>query len=85
MSPLLWKGSSVTALRLIASDWRSISCRQILPCTRPNDPYHTSHLPVILVTGKGNHEVLENFGEARTLQKPYTETELMEKIARALS
>jgi len=48
---------------------------------------HTTHpaLPVILVTGYGNRETLKDFGEARILQKPYTEAELMEKIARALS
>jgi PAS domain S-box-containing protein len=42
-------------------------------------------LPVILVTGYGNREALKDFGEARILQKPYAEAELMEKIARALN
>jgi CheY-like chemotaxis protein len=42
-------------------------------------------LPVILVTGDGNREILKEFGEARTIHKPYTEDQLMEKIAKALS
>ena len=48
---------------------------------------HTTHpaLPVIIVTGHGNHELLKDFGEARILQKPYAEAELMEKIATALN
>jgi signal transduction histidine kinase len=48
---------------------------------------HTIHpaLPVIFVTGHGNHEALKDFGEARILQKPYAEAELTEKIARALN
>ena len=48
---------------------------------------HTAHpaLPVIIVSGYGNHQVLKDFGEAQILQKPYAEDELMEKIAKALS
>jgi CheY-like chemotaxis protein len=48
---------------------------------------HTTHpaLPMIIVTGHGNHELLKDFGEARILQKPYAEAELMEKIASALN
>jgi PAS domain S-box-containing protein len=48
---------------------------------------HTTHpaLPVIIVTGYGNHEILKDFGEARILQKPYAEAELMEKITKALN
>jgi FixJ family two-component response regulator len=42
-------------------------------------------LPVVLVTGYGNREALRDFGEARILQKPYVEAELMEKVARALN
>jgi signal transduction histidine kinase/CheY-like chemotaxis protein len=42
-------------------------------------------LPVILVTGYGNREILSDFGEARILQKPCSENELMEKIAVVLS
>lgn len=42
-------------------------------------------LPVILVTGYGNREVLKDFGEARILQKSYTDTELLEKITEALN
>ena len=46
----------------------------------------TTHpvLPVVLVTGYGNRELLKNFGEARILEKPYAEHELMERITRAL-
>ena len=44
---------------------------------------HTTHpaLPVILVTGDGDREIIKEFGEMRILHKPYTEAELMEKIA----
>jgi CheY-like chemotaxis protein len=42
-------------------------------------------LPVILVTGDGKRESLKEFGDARILRKPYTEDELMEKIAMVLS
>jgi CheY-like chemotaxis protein len=45
----------------------------------------THPLPVILVTGYGNREALECFGEARILQKPYTEDELIGKIKVALN
>jgi FixJ family two-component response regulator len=40
-------------------------------------------LPVILVTGYGNRELLRDFGEAQILQKPYTEEELVERITAA--
>jgi hypothetical protein len=40
---------------------------------------------MIIVTGHGNHELLKDFGEARILQKPYADAELMEKIASALN
>ena len=40
------------------------------------------NLPVVIVTGYGSRDTLGDFGEA-ILQKPYTERELMEKIARA--
>jgi PAS domain S-box-containing protein len=48
---------------------------------------HATHpaLPTLLVTGYGNRELLNDFGEAQILQKPYTEDELMEQIARALN
>jgi CheY-like chemotaxis protein len=48
---------------------------------------HATHpgLPVIVVTGYGNREELKDFGEARVLQKPYIEGELMEKITEALN
>ena len=42
-------------------------------------------LPVIVVTGYGNRDELKDFGEARILQKPYTEGELMEEITEALN
>ena len=42
-------------------------------------------LPVIVVSGYGNREELKDFGEARILQKPYTEGELMGKITEALN
>jgi FixJ family two-component response regulator len=42
-------------------------------------------LPVILVTGRGSREILSDFGEARILQKPYSENKLTGKIAVALS
>ena len=42
-------------------------------------------LPVILITGYGNREELKDLGEARILQKPYTEGELMGKITEALN
>jgi len=42
-------------------------------------------LPVIVVTGYGNREELKDLGEARILQKPYIEGELMEKITEALN
>jgi PAS domain S-box-containing protein len=48
---------------------------------------HTTRpaLPVILVTGDGDREILKEFGEMRTLHKPYTEAELMEKIANVVN
>jgi signal transduction histidine kinase len=42
-------------------------------------------LPVIVVSGYGNREELKDFGEARILQKPYTEGELMGKITEVLN
>jgi CheY-like chemotaxis protein len=42
-------------------------------------------LPVIVVSGYGNREELKDFCEARILQKPYTEGELMGKITKALN
>ncbi len=46
---------------------------------------HATHpnLPVIIVTGYGDQEVLRDCGEA-ILQKPYAENELNKKIAAAL-
>jgi CheY-like chemotaxis protein len=49
-----------------------------IEATRPD-------LPVILVTSYNNREVLKDFGEARILQKPYTEDEMMGKFFRALN
>jgi CheY-like chemotaxis protein len=42
-------------------------------------------LPVILVSGYGDLDVLREFGQARIIQKPYTEASLVDKIAAALS
>ena len=42
-------------------------------------------LPVILVTSDGNREIPKEFGEVLILHKPYTEDELMEKIARVFN
>jgi CheY-like chemotaxis protein len=42
-------------------------------------------LPVILVTGYGNRDVIAGFSETRILQKPYTEDELILRIRRALN
>jgi CheY-like chemotaxis protein len=42
-------------------------------------------LPVILVTGYRDLHALKEFGESRTLQKPYTESDLTEKITAALT
>jgi CheY-like chemotaxis protein len=42
-------------------------------------------LPVILVTGYGNREVMEGLSETRILQKPYTEDELILRIRRAFN
>jgi PAS domain S-box-containing protein len=42
-------------------------------------------LPVILVTGYVDLDVVRKFGEARILQKPYTEGDLVDKITAALN
>jgi DNA-binding NtrC family response regulator len=42
-------------------------------------------LPVVLVTGYGDHEGLKEYSDSQILQKPYTEGDLMEKIAAALN
>jgi CheY-like chemotaxis protein len=42
-------------------------------------------VPVILVTGYGNREILKDLGEARILQKPYADHELLQEITRALN
>jgi CheY-like chemotaxis protein len=42
-------------------------------------------LPVILVTGYDDREILKDLGEARILQKPYADDELLEEITRALN
>jgi CheY-like chemotaxis protein len=41
-------------------------------------------LPVILVTGYVDLDVVKRFGEAHILQKPYTEGDLIDKITAAL-
>lgn len=43
------------------------------------------NLPVILVTGYGDRETLEQFREAQVLQKPYDENGLMKAILTALT
>ena len=40
---------------------------------------------VILVTGYGDHDVLNEFGEARILPKPYTEEDLVNRVGAALN
>jgi CheY-like chemotaxis protein len=42
-------------------------------------------VPVILVTGYGNREILKDLGEARILQKPYADHELLQEITGALN
>jgi CheY-like chemotaxis protein len=80
------------ALRLIASKpdidlvladfampgMNGVELTRAVHATRPT-------LPVILVTGYGDLEKLREFGESRLLQKPFSEGELMDKIAAALS
>jgi PAS domain S-box-containing protein len=48
---------------------------------------HSRHpaLPIILVTGSSNPNVLKHFGEAQILRKPYADRELVARITRALS
>jgi CheY-like chemotaxis protein len=84
--------SAGDALRLIASgleidlvladfampEMTGVELAKAMQTTRPA-------LPVILVTGYANHERLKDFGEARILQKPYTEDELIEKITEGLN
>ena len=41
-------------------------------------------LPIILVTGHGDLDVLKEFGKLRILQKPYTEGNLVDKITAVL-
>jgi CheY-like chemotaxis protein len=85
-------GSGEEALRLIASGMRidlvladfampEMTGGELAETIRATRPA----LPVILVTGFGNSKVLKDFGEARILQKPYAEDELLERIARALN
>ena len=42
-------------------------------------------LPVILVTGYGDLDLLKEFGKSRILQKPYSEADLVDKITAALN
>ncbi len=55
-----------------------VELERAIHATRPT-------LPVILVTGYGELEVLKSFGKSRILQKPYTENDLMNKITAALN
>jgi CheY-like chemotaxis protein len=54
-----------------------VELARIIETTRPG-------LPVILVTGYGNHDIIPGFRETRILQKPYTEDELILRTRRAL-
>jgi PAS domain S-box-containing protein len=54
-----------------------VELAKIIETTRPG-------LPVILVTGYGNHDIIPGFRETRILQKPYTEDELILRTRRAL-
>jgi CheY-like chemotaxis protein len=42
-------------------------------------------LPVVLLTGNADIDGLRHFDEARVLQKPYSESDLVAKISAALS
>jgi PAS domain S-box-containing protein len=42
-------------------------------------------MPVILVTGHGDLDAIREFGESYVLQKPYTESDLADKITSALT
>jgi CheY-like chemotaxis protein len=55
-----------------------IELAKMIETTRPA-------LPVILVTGYGNRDVIPDFMETRILQKPYTEDELILTIRRVLN
>jgi signal transduction histidine kinase/CheY-like chemotaxis protein len=70
-------------IELVLSDFAmpemtGIELAKSIHTTRPE-------LPVILVTSDGNREILKEFGEVLILHKPYTEDELMEKIARVFN
>ena len=85
-------GSGEEALRLVASGMRIdlVLADFAMPEMTGGELAETIHithpaLPVILVTGFGNSEALKDFGEARILQKPYAEDELLERIARVLN
>jgi CheY-like chemotaxis protein len=80
------------ALRLIASkpqidvvladfvmpEMSGVELARAIHATRPT-------LPVILITGHGDLDVLREFDESRILQKPYTESDLVDKITAALN
>jgi CheY-like chemotaxis protein len=80
------------ALRLIATkpdiglvladfampEMNGVELARAVHATRPT-------LPVILVTGYCDHDLLKEFGDSRILQKPYTEGDLVDKIAAALN
>jgi PAS domain S-box-containing protein len=85
-------GSGAEALRLIASkpnidvlladlampEMDGVELARAVSNTRPT-------LPVVLVTGYGEHKALKEFGEKRTLRKPYSDSDLVEKLTLALS
>jgi CheY-like chemotaxis protein len=85
-------GSGDEALRLIATkphidlvladfampEMNGVELARIIHAKRPA-------LPVILVTGYGDLDVLKEFGESRILQKPFTEGDLVDKLVAALN
>jgi CheY-like chemotaxis protein len=81
-SPPWLAGGGEMGARMRAKDWSATPLGHPKTWSRS---IQTAGLPVIVVTGYGNREELIDFGEARILQKPYTEGELMEKIAEALN
>jgi PAS domain S-box-containing protein len=84
--------SGAEALQLIASnpdidlvladfampEMDGVALAEAIRRARPN-------LPVLLATGYREHKALKEFGEARTLQKPYSDAEVLQKITAALS
>ena len=81
--PIFGARNSNSEIDLILADYAmptmsGIELAKAIRTTRPA-------LPVILVTGCGNREVIEGLSETGILQKPYTEDELILMIKRALT